>query len=111
MSWFSKASRCGLAGPFAPVAIGALVLLGSAVLPAFAQNAETLRREAKACEQPDGFMRAITPDARAAVETINNQRRTVYTQRAQQERVEMAAVAVVYAQEITKQPDYRACPN
>jgi uncharacterized protein len=102
---------CVLARAFAPA-----VLLGGAVLilalaPAIAQNAEVLRRDAKACEQPDGFMRALAPDARGAVDTINAQRRRVYEQRATEEKVELAAAAQIYALEISKRPDYRPCPR
>jgi len=89
-----------------------LALLAAASVPATAAqgpSADQLRREGRACEQADGFLRAVAPDAAAAVDQINAQRRQVYEQRAAQERVEMAAVALLYAEEIKKGPDYRAC--
>jgi uncharacterized protein YdbL (DUF1318 family) len=96
-----SATLFGLAVLAAPEAVSA------AQMP----NADQLRREGRACEQPDGYLRALSPDARAAVEQINAQRRNFYQQRATQERVDAVAVAVVYAEEIKKQPDYRACQN
>jgi uncharacterized protein YdbL (DUF1318 family) len=104
-------SRCALFGSFAPLAIGGLLLLALGILPALAQTADVLRRDGKACEQTDGFLRALTPDARQAVDTINAQRRTVYQQRAEQQRVDIAAVGAIFAQYISTKPDYRACTN
>ena len=101
---------CVLARAFAPAVLLGCAVLAFALVPALAQNAEELRRDAKACEQPDGYMRALTADARQAVETINAQRRRVYEMRAAQERVDSAAAAQIYALEISKLPDYRACP-
>lgn len=94
------------------VILASLVLLGagSAAIAAQGPNAEQLRREARACEQPDGFLRALNPDAEAAVQGINAQRRQVYQQRATQENVALEAVGLLYAAEIKTQPNYRACP-
>ena len=101
---------CVLMRAFAPAVLLGCAVLAAALAPAMAQNAEELRRDAKACEQRDGFMRALTPDARQAVETINAQRRQVYDRRAAEERVDIAAAAQIYALEISKRPDYRGCP-
>ncbi len=92
--------------------VASLILLGvgSAAEAAQGPNAEQLRRENRACEQPDGFLRATAPDAEAAVQAINAQRRQVYEQRATQERVDLAAVGLLYAAEIKSAPAYRACP-
>lgn len=77
--------------------------------PAYAQTAEELRRDATACEQPDGYMRALNPGVQAAVNAINAQRRTFYEMRAAEEGVDVAAVAAVFATQLTSQPDYRGC--
>ena len=105
-------TRCASARLFAPILVFGLALFAGAAAVTAAQgpNADQLRREGRACEQPDGFIRALSPDAQADVERINAQRRQVYQQRAAQERVDLAAVGVLYAEEIRRQPDYRACP-
>jgi uncharacterized protein YdbL (DUF1318 family) len=78
-------------------------------VPAFAQTAEELRRDATACERPDGYMQALNPGVQAAVNTINQQRRSFYEMRAAEEGVDVAAVAAVFATQLTSQPDYRGC--
>lgn len=78
-------------------------------LPAFAQTAEELRRDATACERPDGYMQALNPGVQAAVNEINAQRRAFYEMRAAEEGVDVAAVAAVFATQLTSQPDYRGC--
>lgn len=77
--------------------------------PALAQSAEDLRGSGAACEQPDGYMRALAPDAQQAVNQINAQRRQFYEMRAAEEGVDAAAVAAVFAMEIRNQPNYRGC--
>jgi uncharacterized protein YdbL (DUF1318 family) len=87
-----------------------LFAVGVAVsAPAFAQSAEDLRRDGAACEQADGYLRALNPGAQASVDTINAQRRDFYTMRAREEGVDAAAVAAVFATEIANQPNYRPC--
>ena len=81
----------------------------SAGTPAFAQTAEELRRDATACERPDGYMQALNPGVQAVVNAINAQRRAFYEMRAAEEGVDVAAVAAVFAIELTNQPDYRGC--
>ncbi len=81
----------------------------AAAAPAVAQTAEELRRDATACEQVDGYMRALNPGVQAAVNAINAQRRAFYEMRASEEGVDVAAVAAVFAMEIANQPDYRGC--
>ena len=105
-------THCATRRLFAPALILGVALFAAsgAVTAAQAPNADQLRREAKACEQPDGFLRVMSPDARDDVERINAQRRQFYQQRAAQEGIELVAVGVVYAEEIKRQPDYRACP-
>lgn len=78
-------------------------------IPAFAQTANELRIAGSACEQPDGFMRALDPAVQAGVDAINAQRRQVYQQQAANEGIDLAAVGAVYAQQISAQPNYRAC--
>ena len=92
--------------------LASVVLLGagSAAFAAEGPNAEQLRREARACEQPDGFLRALNPNAQDAVQTINAKRRTVYQQDATRENTQLAAVGVIYAEKIKSAPNYRACP-
>ena len=89
----------------------AAILLGgfAAIAPALAQSAEDLRRDGAACEQPDGYMRALNPGAQQAVNQINAQRRDFYQMRAAEEGVDVAAVAAVFAMEIANQPNYRGC--
>lgn len=89
----------------------ATALLGGFVAstPAFAQSAEELRGNGTACEQADGYMRALSPDAQQAVNQINAQRREFYEMRAAAEGVDAAAVAAVFAMEIMNQPNYRGC--
>src|SRR5262245_25453160 len=109
----SRSTQDPLRLPFGrALGVALLALMAAASVPATAAQgpgADQLRREGRACEQPDGFLRAVAPDAAAVVDQINAQRRQVYEQRAAQERVEMAAVALLYAEEIKKQPDYRGC--
>jgi uncharacterized protein YdbL (DUF1318 family) len=88
----------------------ALSLAGSA-LAAGQATSDQLRREGRACEQQDGFLRALNPDAQAAVADINAARRRVYEQRATQENVDIAAAALVFAEQIRREPTYVACPN
>jgi uncharacterized protein YdbL (DUF1318 family) len=87
----------------------AAVLALAAATPAFAQTAEELRRDGAACEQPDGFLRALNPGVQAAVNTINEQRRNFYQTRAAAEGVDAASVGAVFATEIRNQPNYRPC--
>ena len=95
----------------ARLAVSGLTLAAVALapLPAVAQTADELRSAARACEQPDGFMRALDPAAQTAVEAINTQRRGVYQEQATREGVDISAVGAVYAQQIGIQPNYRAC--
>jgi uncharacterized protein YdbL (DUF1318 family) len=81
----------------------------AAASPAFAQNAEELRRDGAACEQADGYLRALNPGSQGAVDTINAQRRDFYGMRAAEEGVDVGAVAAVFATEIANQPNYRSC--
>ncbi len=87
----------------------AAVLALATATPAFAQTAEELRRDGAACEQPDGFLRALNPTAQAAVNTINDQRRNHYETRAAAEGVDAASVGAVFAVELQSQPNYRGC--
>ena len=77
--------------------------------PASAQTAEELRRDGKACEQPDGYMRALSAEAQQAVQRINEQRLKFYEERGRKEGVLAAAAGAVYAQQIRSQPHYRPC--
>jgi uncharacterized protein YdbL (DUF1318 family) len=77
--------------------------------PASAQTAEELRRDARACEQEDGYLRALNQGAEAAVNRINAQRLAFYQMRAMEENVEVEAVAAIFAMEIQTQPNYRGC--
>jgi len=93
------------------IATAVLTALLATILanPAAAQTAEELRRDAKACELPDGYLKALTSDAQQAVQRINQQRRQTYQERATREGVAVSAVGAVYAQQIRNQPNYRAC--
>ena len=106
------AGTCVTTRLLAPVLIFGLALFAGAAAVTAGQgpSADQLRRDGRACEQPDGFLRALAPDAQGEVQQINAQRRQVYQQRATQEGVEVAAVGVLFAEEIRRQPDYRACP-
>lgn len=77
--------------------------------PAVGQTAEELRRDGEACEQIDGYMRALNPGAEDAVDRINAQRLSFYEMRAAEEGVEAAVVAAVFAMELQSQPNYRPC--
>lgn len=77
--------------------------------PVVAQTAEELRRDGEACEQIDGYMRALNPGAEDAVDRINAQRLSFYEMRAAEEGVEAAVVAAVFAMELQSQPNYRPC--
>jgi uncharacterized protein YdbL (DUF1318 family) len=77
--------------------------------PTFAQTAQELRRDGDACEQVDGYMRALTPGVQEVVNQINAQRRSFYEMRAVEEGVDVAAVAAVFAMELQNQPNYRGC--
>ena len=95
---------------FRPLLAATLLLIGAGLAPpAFAQTAEELRKNDEACEQADGYMRALTPAAQAAVNAINAQRRDFYTMRAEEEGVDVVAVGAVFAEEIRNQPGYRGC--
>ena len=89
----------------------AAALLGgiAASAPAVAQSAEDLRGDGAACEQADGYMRALNPGAQQAVNQINTQRRDFYEMRAAAEGIDVAAVAAVFAMEIANQANYRSC--
>jgi uncharacterized protein YdbL (DUF1318 family) len=79
-----------------------------------APTAEQLRGEGKACEQSDGFLRAVNPADQGVVDQINGRRRAAYQQEAAAAGggTDVAAVGALYAQSvIPKQPNYRACPN
>ncbi len=80
-----------------------------AASPAFAQTAEEMRGDGRACEQPDGYLRALNPAVQAAVDAINAQRRTFYQTRATAEGVDAASVGAVFAVELQSQPTYRGC--
>lgn len=96
--------------PLKPILFAAAVLMGLGFsASAFAQTAEELRRDGEACEQVDGYLRALNPGAQEAVNTINAQRRAFYEMRAAEEGVEVAAVAAVYAMELQSQTNYRGC--
>ena len=90
-------------------AVIAALAVGLAAHAASAQTAEELRRDAKACEQPDGYLRALNGDVQQAVQRINQQRQQTYQERATREGVATAAVAAVYAQQIRSQPNFRSC--
>lgn len=91
--------------------LAATLLLISAGLgsPVLAQTAEELRTNGEACEQANGYMRALTPGAQAAVNEINAQRREFYMMRAEEEGVDVVAVGAVFAEEIRGLPGYRGC--
>jgi uncharacterized protein YdbL (DUF1318 family) len=84
--------------------------LVSAAVAAGAPTARELRAAGRACEQPDGFLRALSPDAQADVERLNGQRRAVYQRRAAELNVDVAASGVIFAEQIRGEPDYRPCP-
>ena len=90
---------------FAAALIGGI----AAAAPALAQSAEDLRRDGAACEQADGYMRALNPNAQQTVNQINAQRREFYQMRAASEGVDASAVAAVFAMEIVNQANYRGC--
>jgi uncharacterized protein YdbL (DUF1318 family) len=95
---------------FRPLLAATLMLIGAGfVFPAFAQTAEELRTNGEACEQADGYMRALSPGAQAAVNEINAQRREFYAMRAEEEGVDVVDVGAVFAEEIRNQPGYRGC--
>lgn len=75
----------------------AMVLLAG---PAFAQSADALRASGAAGERWDGYLEAREASAKAAVETINAERRKVYAQRAIQQGVSPEEVGKVYAEQI-----------
>jgi uncharacterized protein YdbL (DUF1318 family) len=69
----------------APALIFGIALFAGAAAVTAAQgpSADQLRAAGRACEQPDGFLRALAPDAEGEVQQINAQ--------------------------IRRQPAYRAC--
>jgi uncharacterized protein YdbL (DUF1318 family) len=77
-----------------------------------APTAEQLRGEGRACEQADGYLRALNAADQAAVEQINARRRAAYQQEAAAAGAgDVAAVGALYAQSvIPQQPNYRRCP-
>lgn len=67
-------------------------------------NLDDLRREGAVGERFDGFAmihdQGAGADARAAVDTVNQQRREIYQGRAKQQAVPLEAVGKIYAAEI-----------
>lgn len=87
---------------FAALAVLALVVGLSA--PAAAAPLDDYRAEGVIAERFDGFVELRTEDAPAAakqlVDEVNEKRRDVYQQRAEQQNVSPESVGKVYAQQI-----------
>jgi len=88
------------------VLLALLALLGLAVPPAQAQSAHLLdgpRAKGLVGERFDGYAvphGSVTPDIAALIDKVNTERRAIYTQRAQAQKVPVEAVGKIYAQQI-----------
>ena len=78
-----------------------LVTLLSTTLPVVAQTLDQLRASGAVVERYDGFLQAgSNGSVQAAVNSINNQRRQLYQQRASAQGVSAEQVGRVYAKQI-----------
>ena len=71
-------------------------------VPAFADQLDDLRRSGAVGEAYDGFARARDGSAQGFVASLNEQRRTIYVQRAKAQNVTVEQVGRVYGAEILK---------
>jgi len=95
----------------AVLGVGVALAAGPVLLapaPAWAQSADELRNSGRACERPDGLLKALDPGAASAVEAINRQRLAAYNQTAQQQGGTVQQVRVVAGEKL--QAKYGGCP-
>lgn len=76
------------------------VALALAAPDGYAQSATSLRDSGQAGERWDGYLEARDASAKAAVESINAQRRKLYEERATAQGISAEVVGKVYAQEL-----------
>lgn len=103
----SAANALSLAGRLWPALMVLLALLvAAAPEPAAAQSLDKYRAGGHIGERFDGYAMATQPNPSAAIKklvrSVNAQRRGIYQQRAQQQKVPADQVGRVYAQQILK---------
>ncbi len=100
-----RLAALGALGAGLVLATGPLLL---APTPAWAQSADELRDSGRACERPDGLLKALDATVAGAVETINRQRLATYQQIAEQQGGTVKQVRIVSGEKL--QAKYGGCP-